>query len=68
MPLNNPKVQVYKFKAFDIRAGKDVVSRRMATRKRIETMGGTLIENTGIEINESQLEHGQEWTPIDFKP
>jgi hypothetical protein len=30
-------------------------------------MCGVVLENTEIEIDESRLEPGEQWTPIDFK-
>jgi hypothetical protein len=31
-------------------------------------MRGEVLEDTEIEIDESQLEPGEQWTPVDFKP
>jgi hypothetical protein len=31
-------------------------------------MRGDILENTAVEIDASQLEPGEEWTPRDFNP
>jgi hypothetical protein len=56
-------VQVY-----DISTDKQVVSRRMATREGAARMKGELLEKTEVEIDESRLEPGEQWTPRDFTP
>jgi hypothetical protein len=45
-----------------------VLSRRMATRQGAKQMGGFILQDTKAEIDDSQLEQGQQWTPIDFRP
>jgi hypothetical protein len=57
-------VVVYRFQAWDQSAGAYKLSRRMATRKGIEMCKGTALEDTAIEIDSSQLEMGEEWTPV----
>jgi hypothetical protein len=57
-------VIVYSFQAWDQSTGEYKLSRRMATRKGIEMCKGTALEDTAIEIDSSQLERGEEWTPI----
>ena len=63
-----PKVKVYKVKVYDINTDAYVVSRRMATREGAEIMKGVSLDNTEIEIDASQLETGENWTPRDFTP
>jgi hypothetical protein len=63
-----PRVTVYKVKIYDIIADEVRLSRRMATEKGALTMGGEIVQDTATEIDDSQLEAGQEWTPKDFAP
>jgi hypothetical protein len=62
------KVTVYPIDIFDVMAGKILRSRRMATRAGAIIMRGTIVEAGAFEIDESQLERGEQWTPLDFKP
>ena len=62
------KVTVYKVKVYDIYKDEPVLSRRMATREGAAIMKGDVIENTATEIDASQLEPGENWTPRDFIP
>ena len=57
-------VIVYRFQAWDQSAGEYKLSRRMATREGIEMCkrGGT--RRFRFEIDSSQLERGEEWTPV----
>ena len=57
-------VIVYRFKAWDQSAGEYKLSRRMATREGIEMCKGEALEDSAIEIDSSQLERGEEWTPV----
>jgi hypothetical protein len=59
---------VYKVKRYDIAKDEMVTSARMVTRRGAEIMQCTIIENTGIDIEMSKLEPGQEWTPRGFRP
>ena len=61
-------VRVYPVDIFDFMMGKILRSRRMATRQGAIIMRGTIVEAGAVEIDESQLEPGEQWTPIDFKP
>jgi hypothetical protein len=40
----------------------------VATREGAARMKGEILQDTEIEIDESQLEPGEEWTRTDFKP
>jgi hypothetical protein len=62
------KVKVYRVKAYDVSTDQQVESRRMATREGAAAMHGMIIESTETEIDDAQLEPGEQWTPIDFKP
>ncbi len=62
------KVTVYKVQVYNITTDQFVLSRRMATREGAKIMRGEVIENTAVEIDETQLEPGEKWTPRDFKP
>jgi hypothetical protein len=53
---------------FDVMAGKILRSQRMAKRAGAIIMRGTIVENGAVEIDESELEKGEQWTPLDFKP
>jgi len=61
------KVRVYRVKVYDIKTDDEILSRRMATREGVAIMRGTPIESTETEIDDSQLERGEQWTPRDFK-
>jgi hypothetical protein len=62
------KVTVFNFRVYDINRDESITSRRMATRPGIESIGGVIIEGSGVEIDETQLEPGEQWTKRDFKP
>jgi hypothetical protein len=60
------KVTVYKVKKYDIESDEFRTSRRMATREGAQLMGAMIIEHTAREIDECELEHGEQWTRRDF--
>lgn len=62
------KVTVYKVKLYDATNDEMITSARMATRRGAEIMKGTIIQDTGVEMEASKLEPGQEWTPRGFRP
>jgi hypothetical protein len=62
------KVTVYKVKVHDVAVDSAVLSRRMATRRGAETMRGFVIEDTAVEIDDSLLETGEQWTARGFDP
>jgi hypothetical protein len=62
------KITVYKVGLYDVQNDEPRTSRRMATIAGAEIMGGWIIKGTEVEIDESQLEPGEEWTPRDFNP
>ena len=61
-------VTVYKIRAYDITKDEFVTSRRMATIPSARIMGGDIVDGTEVEIDESQLEPGMQWTVRDFNP
>jgi hypothetical protein len=63
-----PKVMVYLMKRYDIMTDETRVRPKMATRKRAEELKCEVIEGSGIEIDASQLDHDEEYTPRDFNP
>ena len=40
----------------------------MATRKGAAMMRGDVIEDSATEIDEAQLENGEQWTAVGFNP
>jgi hypothetical protein len=40
----------------------------MATREGVAIMNGKIIEGTEVEIDDSQLEDSEQWTPRNFVP
>jgi len=63
-----PKVKVYKVRVYNVMTDEFVISRRMATRDGAAIMRGEILEHTGVEIDSSHLEDGEQWTPKDFSP
>lgn len=61
-------VKVYNVSLYDITTDQIRLSGRMATRQGIAIMGGAILEDTETEIDEDELERGQQWTPIGFQP
>jgi hypothetical protein len=62
------RVRVYKVEIYDIETDEMRLSRRMATQRGAEKMGGSIVQGTAVIIDPDQLERGEEWTPRDFKP
>jgi hypothetical protein len=62
------KTRVYKVRLYDISNEKSVISRRMATPEGAAYMGGETIDGTGYVVDNSELEPGEAWTPLDFEP
>jgi len=62
------KVIVYKVQCFDVVAGEMRIQLRMATREGARRMQGEVIGGTATEIDVSQLEQGEQWTPRGFVP
>jgi hypothetical protein len=55
-------VMVYKVKRYDWQSDEIIVSKRLATIEGARLMGGDIIGSSGVEIPESDLESGQQWT------
>jgi hypothetical protein len=62
------KVTVYQVRFYDFQSDGISFSRRMATVKGAARMHGDIVEDSGVEIDASQLEPGEEWTPRGFNP
>jgi hypothetical protein len=62
------KVKVYHVKVYDPTSDQWSISPRMATREGVAIMNGKIIEGSETETDESQLEHGEQWTPRNFTP
>ncbi len=62
------KVTVYKVQLYDALNDRPMISKRMATAAGAAMMGGHILEETAIEIDESQLERDEQWTERDFNP
>lgn len=62
------KITVYNVEVYDATTDEFTLSRRMATRKGAAMMGGDIIEESALAIDDSQLEPGAQWTATDFKP
>ena len=62
------RVVIYEVKVWDHNAGDNVISRRMATSEGALIMKVKSSPSTGAEIDTSQLERGEQWTPLDFDP
>jgi len=60
------RVTVYRVQLYNAATDAPLISRRMATRRGAEMMHGQILEDTAIEIEESQLEPGQQWTERRF--
>jgi hypothetical protein len=61
-------VTVYKVKCFDVIRGEERILGCMATRSGARLLGDEfgIIEGSGIQIDASQLERGEPWTPLGF--
>ena len=62
------KVTVYKVQLYNVATDNSLISRRMATAEGAEIMGGHILKDTAVEIDLSQLESGEQWTPRGFNP
>jgi hypothetical protein len=61
------KVKVYRVNFYDIQSDDMTLSRRWFTREGAERAGGSIIENSAIDIDEADLQ-GELWTPRDYSP
>ena len=60
-------VKIYKVRLYNVDNDALQISRRMATREGAKIMGGQVVEDTEREVDESELEFGEQWTPRDFR-
>ena len=61
-------VTVYKVRMYIIARDEMTISRRMATVQGAHMMGGDIVDGTAVEIEDSQLEDGMQWTARGFDP
>lgn len=61
-------ITVYRVKRYDITTDNYVDSRRLMTEKGARMICGEIIQSTAVEIDEVDLEPGEEWTPIGYVP
>lgn len=61
-------VTVYRVQIYNVATDELILSRRMATVAGAHRMGGDIVDSTNVEIDESQLETGMQWTKRDFNP
>lgn len=62
------KVTVYRVQLYDPSADAPMTSRRWMTRRGAEIVNGVIFEDTAVEIDETELENGNQWTTIGFDP
>ncbi len=62
------KVTVYRIRTYDFATDDYRTSRRWATREGAETMRGEIIPDGAIQIDESDLEPGEQWTRTGYAP
>ncbi len=62
------KVKVYRVEVYDAISDKWSISPRLATREGVAIMHGKIVEETEPQIDDSQLEDGEKWTPRDCTP
>ena len=62
------KVTVYQVNFYNIQSDEMMRSRRWFTRAGADRVKGIVLENTTTEIEEANLEAGEQWTPRGFDP
>jgi hypothetical protein len=62
------KVTVYEIQLYDVANDAPKISRRWATREGAQIMGGMVLEHTAVQIDETELENGNQWTALGFEP
>ncbi|TBE72406.1 hypothetical protein ELH03_17365 [Rhizobium beringeri] len=62
------KITVYRVRRYDITTDNYVDSRRLMTDKGARMICSEIIRSTAVEIDEGDLESGEEWTPIGYVP
>ncbi|MDV4183393.1 hypothetical protein R1521_33420 [Rhizobium brockwellii] len=60
------KITVYRVRRYDITTDNYIDSRRLMTEKGARMICGEIIRSTAVEIDEEDLESGEEWTPIGY--
>jgi hypothetical protein len=61
-------VTVYRVKFYDIQNDTMTQSRRWFTRAGAERVNALVLEDSATEINEGDLEAGEQWAARDFNP
>jgi hypothetical protein len=59
---------VFNVQLYDAANDKPKRSRRLATREGAKMMGGMVLEATEVLIDAADLEHGNQWTALDYQP
>jgi hypothetical protein len=62
------QITIYRVDFYDIQNDTMLRSRRWFTRDGAERVNGLVLEDTALEIDESALEDGEQWTVRDFNP
>ncbi|MBY3614971.1 hypothetical protein [Rhizobium bangladeshense] len=62
------KIMVYQVQQYDITTDNVQISRRWWTKEGAAKFCFQLIESSGVEIEEPDLEPGEQWTPIGYVP
>jgi len=62
------RIEVFRIRLYDVANDKSVISRRMATELGADKMGGNIIEGSGVLVDPTDLEYGEQWTKIGFEP
>lgn len=57
------KAEVFLFRKFDVTSGKTVLSKQYATRKAIESLSATPVEESKIEVEPSELDGNGMYKP-----
>ncbi|MCP3402848.1 hypothetical protein [Bradyrhizobium sp. CCGB20] len=68
MEIEMARTTVHKVKLYNVATDEVVISRRMATNEGAIKMGGWTVEGTGVVVDLTDLEPGEEWTARDFDP
>ena len=61
-------VTVYRVKRYDLQSDDYIHSKRLATREGARRMGCEIIASSEVEIPDSDLEAGEEWTAEGYAP
>jgi hypothetical protein len=62
------KITVYRVRRYDITTDAYAELRRLVTEKGAQMICGEIMRGTAVEIDEGDLEAGEEWTPVGYFP